>query len=340
MRKALRIALSAAAGLILLSVFMAWGGVSPGEVGRTLLRLSPRTYLLCLGVHLAVYWLRALRFRLLLPAPGRPGLATTAVVSAAHNMASYVLPAKSGEATFVLYLKGLCGVPMSAGLAALVVSRLYDFATMCAGMTLACVWLATTPHWVAPTWLAGAFAAGLGVASAGFFLLALRGEKVALPLRLALRAVRLERTRLGTRLGAAIQRVADALLVARAGASVRALLFYSLLIWLGIFVFYALLARGFGLPERIGLVEATLASGLAIASNVLPINAFAGFGTQETGWVLGFGLLGVARADALSSGVAVHLVQLFNVCLLGFFGHLAMGALARAPGSEAAEKVL
>ncbi len=338
MRNVLRIVLSAAAGVGLLAVFMAWGGVSPREVVSMVLRLPLRTYLACLAVHVGVYWLRAQRFRLLLPAQTRPGLATVAAVSAAHNMASYVLPAKSGEATFVLYLKGLCGVPLSAGLASLLVSRLYDFATLCAAVALACAWLSMTPHWAAPVWVGWGLAGILAAASAAFLLLSLRGEKAAHPLRLALRALRLEPTRLGRSLSAAIQRVADALPVARAGASVRVLFALSLLVWLGIFVFYALLSRGFGLPERVGLLQATFASGLAIASNVLPINAFAGFGTQETGWVLGFGLLGIDRASALASGLAVHLVQLFNVCLLGLLGHLAMGALPRRSTERAADE--
>ena len=70
----------------------------------------------------------------------------------------------------------------------------------------------------------------------------------------------------------------------------------------------------------------TFGSGLAVASNLLPINAFAAFGTQEAGWTLGFGWLGVERDLALSTAVAVHLVQLFDVVLLGVLGHLAMGA--------------
>jgi hypothetical protein len=88
-----------------------------------------------------------------------------------------------------------------------------------------------------------------------------------------------------------------------------------------------LLARGFGLPENIGLPEAAFGSSLAIMTNVLPINALAGLGTQETGWVLGFGLLGVEADAAFATGVGVHLVQLANVVLLGTLGHLGMALI-------------
>ena len=47
-------------------------------------------------------------------------------IGAAHNLASYVLPARSGEASLVLYLRGTCGVAPGAAVASLVVSRALD----------------------------------------------------------------------------------------------------------------------------------------------------------------------------------------------------------------------
>ena len=331
-------ALSAAAGMALLVVMMVWGGVSPADVLRTLLGLPPWVFLLCLAIHITIYCLRSLRFLSLIPRHQRPTFTAMTAVSAAHNLASYVLPAKSGEATLVLYLKGVCRVSGAAGLASLIVARLYDFAVMCGVMALSSIWLATTRHWDAPPWMGLAGGAGLGLASALFLLLALRGERVMGPLRLGLRTLRLDRTRLGKKVYELSQRTSDALRLARGGASVPGLLALTALVWTGVFVFYALLARGFGLPERIGLLEATFGSGLAVMSNILPVNAFAGFGTQETGWVLGFGLLGIDRESAFSTGLAVHLVQLANVCLLGLAGHLVMGALPRRKQEAAARE--
>ena len=51
----------------------------------------------------------------------------------------------------------------------------------------------------------------------------------------------------------------------------------------------------------------------------------AGLGTQELGWVTGFHVvLGVDERLALTSGVSVHFVQLFNIVVLGFLAHVAM----------------
>ena len=107
----------------------------------------------------------------------------------------------------------------------------------------------------------------------------------------------------------------------------------SLPLWLCVFLFYAILARGFGLSE-ISFAEAIFGSSLAVLSNLLPINGFAGFGTQDAGWVFGFTFLGVDRGLAIESALAFHLVYVFNIAALGLLGQAAMGVL---PGREVRE---
>jgi len=105
--------------------------------------------------------------------------------------------------------------------------------------------------------------------------------------------------------------------------------------WLGIFAFYHLLAHSFGLPQELGLASVAFGSSLAVLTNLLPVNSFAGFGTQEGGWLLGFGLLGVARELALSTGLGVHLAQLASTIVLGLAGHAAMGWLPARESRDA-----
>ena len=90
------------------------------------------------------------------------------------------------------------------------------------------------------------------------------------------------------------------------------------------------------MSETVDLSQAALGSGLAVVANLLPINGFAGFGTQEAGWVLGFGALGVPKDVATATSVGVHLVQLGNVVLLGLLGHIAMALLAPRRDERAA----
>lgn len=334
MKTFVRILLSLSAALLLLWALAVWGDVSPADVSATLRRIPLQTWALALAVHCGIYVARSLRFRLLLPRDERPSLAAVLAVSSAHNLAAYVLPARSGEATFVLYLKGSSGVSMGAGLASLVVSRLLDLAMLAALLALATFWLSRGEHWEA-TPAAGLVAALLLALLAGLlFFASFAGQRFVGLLHRVVRGLGLGKLRLGARLLERGEGLGETLSLVRASGGTPAAVALSGVIWLGVFTFYAILARGFGLPPEIGLVEAGFGSSLAVLTNILPINSLAGFGTQEMGWVFGFGLLGIERELAFSTGVGVHLVQLANVCALGLLGHIGMALLSNRSAAD------
>jgi len=320
------------AALALLAALAYWGNVKPREVGAALGRLPLSTWLGALAVHCGIYIARTLRFQILIPREERPPFPAMLAIGAAHNMASYVLPAKSGEATLVLYARGASGVSTGAALASLLVSRALDLMALAASLAVATVYLSLGEQWQASQ-VAGLTAGALLLAATlVFFVASARGEWLVGLIGGTLRLLRLDRLSAGQRLTSMGAGLAEALKLTRGGGRLRTAGALSVLMWFGVFCFYVILARGFGMPERIGLLETAFGSGLAIMTNVLPINALAGFGTQETGWVLGFGLLGIEGDAAFSTGVGVHLVQLVNVLLLGVLGHLGMGLLPGARG--------
>jgi hypothetical protein len=326
-KTSVRLLLSVAAAAVLLTLLAYLGDVKPREVYQTCRRLPVSTWVIALLVHCGIYAARSLRFRVLLPREERPSLGPMLAIGAAHNLASYVLPARSGEASLVIYLRGSCGVAPGAAVASLVVSRALDLATLAGALSVVTFYLSMGEHWTVSPAVGTTTGVLLFVATLVFFGLSARGERLVGLVDRLVRLVRLDRTRLGAKVRSLCAGLADALTRTRGGGRLRLALALSVAMWAGVFLFYALLARGFGLPDRIGLPEAAFGSSLAIMTNVLPINALAGFGTQETGWVLGFGLLGVDSEVAFATGVGVHLVQLANVVLLGILGHLAMGLI-------------
>ncbi len=288
--------------------------------------MSLSAALAAFAVHVAIYIVRSQRFRVLLPADHRPTNAAMLAISAAHNLAAYVLPAKSGEMMLVVYLRAHGGVPAAQGLAALLVSRLLDLATLCFCLALAMIYLAVTRPQSSPVWFI-ALATGLIATAALLMLLSARSDVIVRSVAWLARVLGLERGNLGLRLFARAEELSLALRQAPAGRVLWIAAAQSLAMWLGIFIFYSILARSFGLPENLGLADAAFGSSLAVLTNLLPINSFAGFGTQEGGWVLGFGVLGVPSDVALSTGLGVHLAQLASTIVLGILGHMAMGWL-------------
>jgi len=325
-RLLLRLLLSFAVAAALLVLLFHWGELSLEELIETWRRLPGLVYLEALAVHVSIYLLRTIRFQLLLPPESRSDYGRVLGVSAAHNLASYVLPAKTGEASLVVYLKKVCGVPRSEGLASLVVSRLLDLATLFGMLGLACLYLKGTGHlepdWVVP--LGGLLVLG----SLTLLVLSWRSDWLVHFFVIPMRLLRLESTRPGAKLTERAQRVGLALRQAGGEGRLWKAALISVPLWLGVFLFFLILARGFGLSEELGPIDSLFGSSWAMLANLLPINGFAGAGTQELGWVVGYVQLGVPEDLALSTGLGVHLVQLANVVGMGLVGHLAMALLA------------
>ena len=309
----------------LLATLMVFTGTSLEDIWSTIRMLPLKVYLLALACHMTLYMLRALRFWLLIPSSARPDYGRVLVVSSAHNLASYVLPAKTGEASFVIYLRRFCGVRSAQGLAALVVARLLDAAVLCLGLSTACLVLGLSGKFPHLEWLGGtgALLVAVGLVLA---LLSTRGDWLVRGPKRIVELLGLGKRPLGQKVLEMAEQVAIALRSAGSGGRLVASAVLTIPIWILVFSFYAILGPAMGL-EGVGFFEATFGASLAMMSNLLPINGMAGFGTQETGWVLGFGLLGVPRDVAIRSGLGVHLVQLFNVCAMGLVAHLAMGMM-------------
>ncbi len=324
-----------AAAAVLVPLFV-WGGVDGETIGSTWARLSFFAWLPAFALHAFLYVVRSWRFAVLLPAEHRPPQRQMLSVCAAHTLATFVLPAKLGEATFVLYAGRVAGVPAAASVAALVVSRILDMASVFLALGVACVAMHQAGAWPEHAWFLPAGVALLAL-SAGGFGLAARGDSLLAALRFLLRALRLDDTRPGRALAGRVDSLESALRHAGSPARLAAAAALSLLAWLAVFLFCAILARGLGIGAHIGLLEAIFGSALAMITSLVPLSAFANFGTFEAGWVGGFGLFGVPGDVAVATGVGLHLVQLAHVVALGLLGHAGMALWAR-PGAKSVKQ--
>ncbi|MCY2960337.1 MAG: lysylphosphatidylglycerol synthase transmembrane domain-containing protein [Planctomycetota bacterium] len=325
MSTSVRVALSIAVAGGLTALALWWSGLEPREVADALGRLTLATWLPAFGLHFVLYVLRAWRFALLLPKNVRVQPAPFLAVCGAHTLAAFVLPAKLGEATFVVYANRACGVPAHAGIASLVVSRLLDLAVLAAGFSIACFVIAASAAFPAIDWFVP-LGGGLAVVAVVLFWLTLRSDLLARFASATIRFLGIARTALGARVATRIDGIAGALREAGGeGRLLRAAL-VSIPIWFVIFLFCAVLARALGLPASTTLAEATFGSSLAILTSLIPVSAFANFGTLELGWVLGFGTLGVSHDLALATGLGLHAVQLVHIVALGLISHAFLAA--------------
>lgn len=264
-RLTLRIALSMSVAGLLLVLLMLWGGVSPREAVAALGRAPISVLALGLALHVFTYFLRAWRFQLLLPRDVRPSFARMLTVSSAHNMASFVLPAKTGEASYVVYLKMHCGVPSTFGLASLLVSRFLDAAVFCLWMSLACLFVLQGARHPALEWL-GRAGGILGALTFAFLVLAIRGDLLVRLFETTLRWVRVHKIQRGLKFMARTDELAQALRTAGRGGGLLVALLLSIPMWTSILSFYVLLGTAMGLPAELDWAEGALGSSLATVS--------------------------------------------------------------------------
>ena len=96
----------------------------------------------------------------------------------------------------------------------------------------------------------------------------------------------------------------------------------SLMMWF--FVYLSMHGVVLAFSQQVSFFETVVASFLASAAAFLPINGIGGFGMVETGWTLGFTLLGMERTAALSSGVVSNTMSFFIICFFGIISYIPM----------------
>ena len=335
MNTVLRLTLSLVLAVGLVMLLLHWSGTEPGAIFSALGSLDASVYWTALGVQVLIYPLRAMRLRTLLPAAHPVPTARLIPITAAHVLASNVLPAKVGEASLVLYLRRAGGVPAAHGTAVLYVSRVLDFATLTGAMAAACLILEPGPEISALPWMTP-LGVGLGVMTLALIWLAASGGRIVSLATGLLSMLHLDRTGIGVRVVGFAERLRESL--AQVGRrqlwSAAAL---GLPIWILVFIFYATLAQGLGLGfddsclGHLGFVDMVFGVGLGILGNMIPINGFGGFGLQDMGWAAGFTVLGVQGDLAASTGLAAHMIYIFNISVLGLLGHTLMGLSRRVP---------
>lgn len=315
----LRILLSLAVGGGLVALLLSWSGTPPSAILDALRQLDPQLLCAALFVQGSIYPLRALRFRALLHADPPASLRRLVPATAAHSLVAYLLPAKLGEASLIIYLERGLGVERARGLAVLLVARALDFAGVTLALTMACLVIGALD--LVPSASAWLLPLG-GVLLVPAFLLtwvALRGASCVAFCRAILTRTRITRVAPGAFLDRIAAKVEDALREVSGTQLLRAAI-WTVPIWALVFGYYGMLARGLGL-DTLGPFEAVFGASLAVLSNLLPINGFAGFGTQDGGWLFGYMAMGASEQAAMASGLAFHVIYIAGMGLFGVIGH-------------------
>lgn len=303
--------------LTALAIAFLFSQVTLSALVAVLQRVSFWWFAAAVACYLIATVIRAVRFALLLEIDLRR-LQDVLAITLAQSMFVSLLPARTGELSFIYLAKSNLGAPLGRGTGVLLLTRLLDYLQVMLLFVLVAVAIRSS----LPAQAGIVVNATVGVLALGVILLAtLAGfghETYHYLERFVPRRVRGH---------PAAQRIRDAILeLINTFASLRlrrtsaVLLGQTLLIWALYFGMSYFLLVAIHVP--VSLWQAIIATALSVFITTIPWFAVAGFGLVEAGWTAGLMLVGLRREMAVSASFAVHLLILAAVVPVGIGGWL------------------
>lgn len=331
MRNALRLGIGGVLAVLLL--WLATRGVDSAELLSALTHAHPLPLIALVLVTVAMYGVRAMRWRLILPSLQKAAIFDLFAITNIGFMAGLFIP-RAGEVLRPYLASRRYGVPVSAGLAAIVLERLMDLITV---LFLLALYMFVLPRPVAERSdaLMSTLRAGAGVvflvALAGMaFLAALRTEGG--PARRLLDwGIGLLPGKLGIQVrGLVASFIAGLDVFGSSPAQWARLLAESLLLWVAIAAAIHLnsVAFGFDIPFHTSfLIIAFLTVGVAIPTPGMVGGFHASYTLALTA------IYGVDQGRAVAAGLVLHALQSLPVLILGigFLGRegLSFGSMKK-----------
>jgi uncharacterized protein (TIRG00374 family) len=274
-------------------------------------RSDPGWLLLAMLFYLAAFVGRAFRFRCLLR-QNQAGFRRLLQIVCWHNLWNHLLPARTGELSFVYLIRRYKLDTAVSGLSVLVVSRMIDVITVLLFLSLGLLLRPVNVLGLHPFlfWFLSllALVSLSGILYRFSSLFAWAAEKSG-PILRFLRAKRVSEK---------LQEAASEFERMESGAIYGRGFGWTLFLWTFQFLTFYALMLSFGVflsPPAV-----VIGSAAAALASFIP-SATGNFGPVEAGWALGFALVGIELRLGLATGFAMHVV------LLGFSTAFAASAL-------------
>ncbi len=296
--------------LALIIIYLLLSGIDLGKTIEAMKGSNPALMLLASLVYCLSNFFKALRFKVMLSGSG-VSLFRMFVISGYQNFFNQIMPARTGELTFLYYSKSMAGIKASSSLHVLLVSRMADLVVVAIFFIVSL--LVFSGGHASPLLLASAVFMGL-VSLFFLFRLSLAviiGRKI---FDLLVSLFRLESRSAVKKINEKIDMLMEEFSDRRMRRIMPIIALTSLLVWGALYTFSFLTIRAFNVD--ISYLAAIVGSTGAVLTNVLPINSFGSFGTLEAGWTGGFLFVGMSMQDAVTTGFGSHLINFFVGALI------------------------
>lgn len=291
-----------------------WRAIQSSLVGLNLGWL-----ILALLVYGLNYVLRTMRFQILIPTKSVSFIQLLAVTGL-YGMYNYLLPAKSGELTYIVLANRRLRVSLVDSTTSLLAARYLDFATIAIILPFMLIfYLKSLPPWLIYASLA--FCGLVFIASVGLYWFVKRYSTRTdnlLPARMNWAA----------RIRKILMDLRDGLVTIYHRREHMRLLLLTLAIWLCIYTNFYLIVLSLG--YQLNYFQIVVISIIMIPMTLLPFQGFANLGTHEIGWVAAFSIFGQPEDIALNVAFSSHIILLLFVLFLGACSFLIMSLVNRS----------
>lgn len=290
--------------------------VEIGDVVSTLAGIDSIHVIIGFVLYTCSYFFRALRFHILLNKEVR--LRDLFNIVCVHNMVNNILPARTGELSYIYLLKKIHHKKMGEGIATLFVARVFDFITISLLFIGSTFVIQNLPELIMKlVWVIALF---LGTITIFLIALLYSGDSFFKSVgRFCERFHWDKRYFVDYLLRKGEETVECFEKIKTSGkVIVIALILNSFGIWLSLYSLNYILVSAMNI--NLSYCSVVFASTFAVFTTVLPIQGIGGFGTLESGWTVGFIAVGVTKEVAISSGFGYHIILLIFFLILGCYG--------------------
>lgn len=290
------------------------------DIITTLADIDPLYLIAGFILYICSYFFRASRFKMLIHSK-EVKLSDLFAIISVHNMVNSILPARTGELSYIYLAKKTQGIHSSEGIATLITARVFDALAISIIFLFSAIVSGSEMH-VSKinVWLSGIFVLALVILL--FVIILYQGKKAMVLFEKLINRAKVKKSRVISFIVNKGYEVTDSFEFIRAKNVFPFVFIASVAIWCSMYAMIFILLVGMGID--INLWMAILGSTLTIVISILPIQGVGEFGTLEGAWTVAFIGLGFTKEVAIVSGFSYHIIRFIYFLILGGYGMYAI----------------
>jgi len=282
------------------------------DLFNVLSSIPPSFIVLGFILYVLSYFFRALRFRILLD--GEISIRDLFSIVCVHNMVNNILPARTGELSYVYLTRKLHNKKTGEVITTLLVARVFDFITVSLLFFISAFMIQNLPAIIMKAiWIIAVF-----LVLVVFMLISLIyfGEEfIYLVKRIVARFERNNRM-----INYAMRKGEE--IVEFSGGLTKVVILRSFFVSFGMWItsYMVALVLITGMRLNLNIFEILICTSFLVFTTILPIQGILGLGSTEGAWSIAFLIFGISKEVAISASFGLHIISLCYLLILGFYG--------------------